>query len=64
MKVNNDRGIMNVSYYFSFIGDIEGAKVIVQRCLDNDSTFVNGHLLMAQVFIFVVIFNGTMAVEF
>ena len=55
---------MTVSYYFSFLGDIEGAKVIVQRCLDNDSTFVNGHLLMAQVFIFVVIFNGTMAVEF
>ena len=34
---------------FDFAGDIENAKLVLQRCLDNNPAYVNAHILMAQV---------------
>lgn len=33
------------------MGDIESAKTIVQKCLESDPTFVNAHILMAQIYL-------------
>ena len=37
--------------FFHLIGDVDGAKGTVHVCLEQDSTFVNAHLLMAQVMV-------------
>ena len=38
-----------VEIIFIFAGDIENAKLVLQRCLDNNAAYVNAHILMAQV---------------
>jgi len=46
-------GLMQAIYMLAKVkyisGDIENAKVVLQRCLDNDPTFVNAHILMSQI---------------
>jgi len=34
---------------FSFLGEIDVAKTLLQKCLETDPNLVNAHILMAQV---------------
>lgn len=49
-------GLMQAIYVFAKVkyvaGDIENAKTILQKCLESDPTFVNAHILMAQIHLF------------
>lgn len=40
---------ITLKYLFIFAGDIDGAKSILQTCLESDPNFVDAHILMAQV---------------
>ncbi|XP_047136983.1 tetratricopeptide repeat protein 21B isoform X1 [Hydra vulgaris] len=40
--------LANVKY---IAGDTDYAKVMLQQCLERDSTFVNAHILMAQIYL-------------
>ena len=37
--------------HFNDAGEIESAQTMVQRCIDYDSSSVEAHLLMAQVYL-------------
>lgn len=45
------RGSLDVEVCFLFLGELENAQSILQRCLELDPTSADAHLLMSQVYL-------------